>query len=68
MPLKRVAFLVLFALALPLSAAQWRSRIDLRQLLNNPALLPSLTILYADPARAGQMFYIRHDGALIARP
>lgn len=64
MRLQRVAFLLLLGLALPLLPVQWRTRIDLRQVLNNPVLLRSLTILYVNPQKPGQMFYIRGDGTL----
>lgn len=64
MRLQRVAFLLLLGLALPLLAVQWRTRIDLRQVLNNPVLLRSLTILYVNPETPGLMFYIRGDGTI----
>ncbi|MBV9608543.1 MAG: hypothetical protein JO187_03205, partial [Acidobacteria bacterium] len=57
--------LLLTVLALPATAAQWRSRIDLKRLLDDADALHRTTVLYTHPERPGQMFYLHGDGALV---
>jgi len=55
----------LLGVTLSAVAVQWRDRIDLTRFLDDPSLLPQLSIRYSYPERPAQIFFIRGNGSLV---